>query len=366
MSEVLLRELINSDIDWIIATGRQQEIAAGTVLIPAGEAADYLHILLDGILTLTTFQPDNNPLNLAFAAIEGNETSGREIGRLFSGEIVGDIPFVSTHSTLTAAQAVEKSLVISIPQQELGVKLQQDVGFASRFYRAIAIILADRIQTTINKLTRSSTVQGQPLRDVLVILGELHDSDIDWMIACGKQKIIPANSILIHEKGPVDALSIILDGTMSLFVALDVQNPLTRAFAAIEDEEIPVREIAKLSKGQIIGENLFIDGRLPVASIKAIEETFILSIPRQQMLSKLQQDIGFASRFYRVIATLLSQRLEAMVSQLSYGRRVYSKGLPLAENVEYADELNSTVLDRMAFAGKRFDWMLEQLKKVSV
>lgn len=65
--------------------------------------------------------------------------------------------------------------------------------------------------------------------------------------------------------------------------------------------------------------------------------------------------------FDRAIATLLSHRLQGMVSQLSYGRRVYSQGLPLAESAEYEDELNDSVLDNVAIAGKRFNWMLGRL-----
>ncbi|MEH1910891.1 MAG: hypothetical protein V7L05_15190 [Nostoc sp.] len=77
---------------------------------------------------------------------------------------------------------------------------------------------------------------------------------------------------------------------------------------------------------------------------------------------KLQHDVGFASRLCQAIATLLSSRLQELHSRLGYGRRVYSKGLPLAENVEYDDELNYSVLDGVAIAGKRFDWMLERLR----
>ncbi|MDF5737192.1 MULTISPECIES: hypothetical protein [unclassified Nostoc] len=50
-----------------------------------------------------------------------------------------------------------------------------------------------------------------------------------------------------------------------------------------------------------------------------------------------------------------------MLSQLDYGRRVYSQGLPLALSAEYDDELNDSVLDGVAIAGKRFDWMLGRL-----
>ncbi|MGJ5676699.1 MAG: cyclic nucleotide-binding domain-containing protein [Nostochopsis sp.] len=361
MTEVLLKELTNSDINWMITTGHQREIAPGSVLIQEGKPADFLHILLDGILSVTVSQPNNNPLTRAFAAIEGDQVLDREIARLSSGEVVGELPFVGSRPTSTTIRAVEKSLVMSIPQDKLVVKLQQDVGFASRFYRAIAIILSDRLQGTINQLGRHNITQGQPLRDVLFVLGELHDSDIDWMMTCGTTKRIPANTVLIHERGTVDALYILLDGIMSLSISLDEHNPLTRAFAAIEGNEISGREIARLSKGEIIGETPFIDGRLPSTTVKTMEDSIVLSIDRQQMAAKLQQDLGFASRFYRAIATLLDHRLQGMLIQLGYGRRVYSQGLPLAENVEYEDELNDSILDNVAIAGKRFDWMVGRL-----
>ena len=366
MTEVLLKELSNSDIDWMIATGLRREIAAGTVLVQDGKAADSLHILLDGILTVTVSQPDDNPLARAFAAIEGGETSGREIARLASGEVVGEIPFVSVRPIATTVKAAEKSLVMSIQEQQLAVKLQQDVGFASRFYRAIAILLSDRLQSIITQFGRSNLAQGQPLRDVLFVLGELHDSDIDWMMACGTQEKIAANTVLIHERGPVDALYILLGGKMSLSVSSDERNPLTRAFAAIEGGEILGREIARLSQGEIVGETPFIDNRLPSATVKAIEDSLVLLIPRQVLAAKLQQDVGFASRFYRVIATLLSNRLQGMLSRLGYGRRVYSRGQSLDEAVEYEDELELSVLDRVALAGKRFDWMQERLSNTLI
>lgn len=346
----------------MIATGHHREIAAGTVLLQEGKAADSLHILLDGILTVTVSQADNNPLARAFAAMEGDEASCREIARLLSGEVVGEIPFVSVRPIATTVKAVEKSLVLSISQQQLAVKLQQDVGFASRFYRAIAILLSDRLQSIINQFGRSNLATGQPLPDVLFVLGELHDSDIDWMMASGSQEKIAANTVLIHERGPVDALYILLGGKMSLSVSSDQRNPLARAFAAIEGGEILGREIARLSQGEIVGETPFIDSRLPSATVKAIEDSLVLLIPRQVLAAKLQQDVGFASRFYRVIATLLSNRLHGMLSRLGYGRRVYSKGQPLDEAVEYEDELDLSVLDRMALAGTKFHWMQERLR----
>jgi bacteriocin-type transport-associated protein len=363
MTEVLLKQLTNSDINWMITTGNRQEIPTGTTLIQQGQAADTLHILLDGTLTVTASSAENNPLSRVFAAIEGSATAAeREIFKLSSGEVVGEIPFVSIRPTATTVRAIQKSLVLSIPQQQLATKLQQDVGFAARFYRAIAILLSDRLQNIINQFGRNTIAQGQPLRDVLCVLGELNDSDIDWMMATGKPQIIPVNSVLIREGGCVDALYVLLGGTMSVSISENERNPLTRAFAAIEGVETPEREIARLSKGEIVGETPFIDTRLPSATVKALENSSVLAIPRQELATKLQQDVGFASRFYRVIATLLSNRVQGMLIKFGYSRRVYSQGQPLNENVKYEDELDLNVLEQMALAAKRFDWMQGRLR----
>lgn len=349
VKEVLLKELSNSDINWLIAKGRRAEIPAGTVLVQEGKAGDALHIVLDGTLAVTVSQ---------------GKVSDWEIARLASGEVVGESFFVGAQPTTTAIKAIETSLVLSITQQQLAAKLQQDVGFACRLYRAIAILLSDRLHRIISQLGYSPLIEGQPLRDVLFILGELNDSDIDWMIAKGSRQKVAANTVLIHEGGPVDALYLLLSGTMTVSVSENKRNPLTRAFAPREGRETSNREIARLSRGEILGETPFIDASLPSATVKTIEDSLILSIPRQQFAAKLQQDVGFASRFYRVIATLLSNRLQEMLSQHGYGKPVVSKNQRLDKAVEYDDELDFCVLDHMALAGTRFDWMLRRLKGI--
>jgi hypothetical protein len=73
----------------------------------------------------------------------------------------------------------------------------------------------------------------------------------------------------------------------------------------------------------------------------------------------LQQDLGFATRFYRVAAMLLVERSQELLSRLGYGRRVYHKGQPLDEINHYGDELDLKTLDKVALAGARFDWMIK-------
>jgi bacteriocin-type transport-associated protein len=360
MREVLLKELNNSDVDWLVAVGHRQEIAPDTILLREGQESDRLYILLEGVVSVIA-AASHNPLARAFAALEGTETAGKEIARLSGGETIGGIPFVDFRPLAATVKAMERSTVLSISRGQLTAKLQQDIGFAARFYRAIAILFCDRLQDAMARLGRSERSQGQPLRDVLYVLGQLNDSDIDWMMAAGTPKKIPARTVLVREGGPIDALYILLSGTMSVSVAEDIRNPLVRAFAAIEGNDIPEREIAKISKGEIVGETPFIDSRLPCTTVQALEDSLVLSIPRSLLAAKLHQDIGFAARFYQVIATLLSDRLQGTLAKFGYGKRVYTQGQPLDDNVEYDDELDANLLERMALAGTRFDWILQRV-----
>ncbi|MGH7998946.1 MAG: cyclic nucleotide-binding domain-containing protein [Brasilonema sp.] len=363
MTEVLLKELSNSDIDWMLATGSREEMNAGAVLIRQGQPVNALYILLDGALTVSISQGQNNPLGRAFAALEGGEMSEREITRLSSGEMVGEIPFLNTYLPSTTVRALRKSLILSIPQRQLAAKLQQDVSFAAHLYRAIAILLADRLERIVSQLGHSTLVFAQPqLREILFIFAELHDSDIDWLMSAGDASRIPAGTILIHAGRPVEALHILLDGKITLSVFEDERNPLARAFSSLEGSETPEREFARLSRGDMVGETPFIDARPPSVTVKALEDSLVLSIPQWRLAAKLLHDVGFAARFYKVLAVLLADKQQAIISRLGYGRLIYSTGQSLDKSFKYENELSSDFLAQVALAGARFDWMLKRIR----
>jgi bacteriocin-type transport-associated protein len=364
MTEVLLRELSSSDLDWMIATGNQQEVTPGAVIVEQGRALDKFYILLDGSLTMTISQTqgESNPLASAFAVLEGNEASGREIAKLFSGEIAGEESLLETRPPITTIRALEKSVLLSIPQQQLATKLQQDVGFAAHFYRVVAVMLSDRLQEVASQLGRSRVSQSQSLKEVLFVFGEFSDSDLDWIIAMGRTEEILAGKALIQEGKPIDALHIILNGTMRVSVAEVDSNPLTLAFATLGVSESAEREVARLAKGEIVGETAFVGAGTAPNTIKALENSLVLSIPRQQLKIKLEQDVRFAARFYRAIAALLSDRLRSLITRIGYGRRTYNTGQLLDEDIEYEDELDLSVMDQMSLAGTRFKWMLSRLR----
>jgi len=177
------------------------------------------------------------------------------------------------------------------------------------------------------------------MRKVLFILGQLSDTDVEWMLSAGRKEKISAGSVLIVEGKPVDSVYLVLDGKLSVFVA------------AMGD-----RELAVLGSGEIVGEMSFVDSRPPSASVKALEETTLLSIPRSALALKLEKDVGFASRFYHALALFLSDRLRSTVSRLGFGRDT-----GLDEAAEYEDELDPLILDTVHLAGSRFDRILKRL-----
>lgn len=177
------------------------------------------------------------------------------------------------------------------------------------------------------------------MKKVFFLLGELDDDDIDWMISTGRREEIVAGTVLIQEGEAIDTLHILLEGTLAVSVA------------ALEG-----KTIARLTSGAVVGEMSFADARPPSATVQAVENSLVLSIPRHQLVEKLKKDEGFASRFYRAIAIFLSTRLRGTVRYLGY-----AKGQLLNED-SGSEDLSPEMLDNMPLAKARFDWLLRRLR----
>lgn len=166
------------------------------------------------------------------------------------------------------------------------------------------------------------------MKQVLFILGELSDPDIDWLIQTGDRQELEPGTILISEGKPVDALYVLLDGALVVTIS------------ALEG-----RQIARLSSGDVVGEMSFIESRPPSATVQTLEKSVVLSVSRSSLSEKLQIDVGFAARFYRALAILLSSRLRGTVRQLSH-----------------SPDPTSTETETVQIAQQRFDNLLERLK----
>jgi CRP-like cAMP-binding protein len=174
------------------------------------------------------------------------------------------------------------------------------------------------------------------MRKALFFLGILSDEDVDWMIATGSRRQVPAGAVLIREGSPIDKIYVVLDGSLRVM-----------AGAAAG------RVIATLFSGEVVGEMSFVDSRPPSATVIALEESLLLELPREPLSLRLNEP-EFAARFYHALAVFLADRLRTTVGQLGYG-----PALPVDDA---DDDIDPAVLDHVAISGARFDWMLKRLR----
>lgn len=127
----ILGILNDSDIDWLSQNGKIISLDPGKTIITQGKPVDTLFVVLDGELQVFS--------------------KNVEVARLQSGEIVGEISFVDARPPLASVKALTKSSVLAVNAEALRNRLAKDSSFASRFYRAVAVFLADRLRVTTSR-----------------------------------------------------------------------------------------------------------------------------------------------------------------------------------------------------------------------
>jgi CRP-like cAMP-binding protein len=137
----LMGILDDTDIEWLIRHGAAQFVPARTTLIHEGQPVESLFVLLDGKLSVT---------------VHGIQ---KEVASLLSGEIVGEMSFVDSRPPSASVTAAQDSQVLAVPRAALQLKLDEDASFAARFYRAVAVFLADRLRTTVSRFGYGSAKQ---------------------------------------------------------------------------------------------------------------------------------------------------------------------------------------------------------------
>src|SRR5262245_19409740 len=129
------------------------------------------------------------------------------------------------------------------------------------------------------------------MRKVLFIFGQLADTDVMWLARNGRRRRVKQGSVLIREREPVDTLYIVLEGELDVVVGPER------------------RQVARLLPGEVVGEMSFIDARPPSATVSAATDAVVFTIAKATLQQGLVRDAAFASRFYKAIATFLSDRV---------------------------------------------------------
>jgi CRP/FNR family cyclic AMP-dependent transcriptional regulator len=177
------------------------------------------------------------------------------------------------------------------------------------------------------------------MKKILILFGQLNDDDLEWMLHAGRTRAVPRGATLIQQGGSIDALFIVLEGRLSVWLNGRRQQ----------------REIARLAAGEVVGEMSFIDARPPSATVKGLDDSTVFAIPRLELLGKLERDMGFAARFYRALAIYLSTTVRERHRALGFDADL------APDEEDDADELDAYVLDGVSVAGDRFDRMVRRL-----
>lgn len=158
----ILGVLEDEDVDWLVAVGQRQELVPGSMLIQEGEANDHIFLILDGNLEVSVASPER-----------------RAIAELARGEVVGEMSFVDGQPPSATVTAQQPSIVLAIDFAQLRQQLLQDARFASRFYRALAILLSSRLRSTVKHL------QGEHWKPI-ELDGHVGNGDLKAMLTVGK------------------------------------------------------------------------------------------------------------------------------------------------------------------------------------
>jgi len=130
----ILGELDDADAEWLAQAGRQRKIPRGEVLIHEGQDIDSVFFVTQGTFSVTT------------------RGAGQEVARVGAGEVLGEVSYIDRHPPTATVTATEDSAVLAVSRQALTAKIHADPGFAGRFYKAVAVFLAERLRSTLRRI----------------------------------------------------------------------------------------------------------------------------------------------------------------------------------------------------------------------
>ena len=131
----ILGQLTDLDIEWMIEHGRREVVPQGHVLIRQGQPVENLYITLSG-----------------HVSVIDEKMGGKELARLGSGEIVGEMSFIDARPPSATVQGADEATVLVLSKTALQNRIDQDPAFSARFHRALAIFLSDRLRATVSRL----------------------------------------------------------------------------------------------------------------------------------------------------------------------------------------------------------------------
>lgn len=128
----LFTGLSDSTVDWILANAAARTDIANTTVVREGDTPDAIHLVSSGLYAAESTSIDGVPI---------------ELGRLCAGSVFGEMAWL-THAQGASAtvRAVETSERLVLPLALLERRIGTDPAFAAEIMRALARLMALRVQ----------------------------------------------------------------------------------------------------------------------------------------------------------------------------------------------------------------------------
>lgn len=150
----ILADLQDEDLLWLNQAGALRDLRPGEALIEAGREVRELYFIVAG----------------EFDVVVGG---GGPVARLAQGDAAGEMSFVESRLPSASVVAVGPAQVLAIPRRAMDEHFVQDVGFAARFYRALAVFLSDRLRTATSGVAGGAAEElDDGLLDSLHVAGD--------------------------------------------------------------------------------------------------------------------------------------------------------------------------------------------------
>lgn len=131
-----LKGLTDSDRDHLQRIGRFFEFKMGEQVLVQGEQVDALMVVEQGHVAVRINQAGTNI----------------DVSILGFGDLLGEMSLVTGEPASATAVAIESGRAVRLNRKDLEAVIAQDIGFASRFFKAVASFIATRLRETTSRL----------------------------------------------------------------------------------------------------------------------------------------------------------------------------------------------------------------------
>jgi bacteriocin-type transport-associated protein len=317
-------------VTWLRSNASTVAVAEQTCIVREGARNEGLYIVESGRLRIATTTADGASVAL---------------GEQGAGSMVGDMSWLENRPAVANVLADAGSQLLHLSPTALEALARAGQPAAALLYRAIGSKLSLQIQSQNAWIHRFAASPHESLRKVLVLFADLNEHDVDWLRQLGQLRRLPAGGVLIDEGEPVTALALILAGEARIQVS----------------SEGRLQTVGSSRRGELLGEMSLLnrDGRGASARVDTPAGLELLSLDIDALLAALAGDAARATRFWRALARMLSQRSRDQL--LQRGLAATSRQVETDDDSD-DEEIDMTQLSGISTAGARFDWLCRQFQ----